>query len=618
MPGILGVVRPSTSSEGLSRRLASMLHLPSYEAQEFEVSDGVRLAHVARRPAQRNTFWHFDAASTTGVLLYGPVFRSQPFPHRVGPVEFLNGYLESGTARWADWDGGFVAAVVDLRARRLLLGNSRLGMLPMFFRRKPDSFDFASEIKPLLVDGGPRYSHAGLITFLAAGFCLGETTPFDGVHALEPGTMISVGLDDLSFRKERFWTVRYAPDRELHRRRDAEAALLHAVENAHRVLLSDAPSRVDLLLSGGLDSRGILAVMERIGRRPDQAMSFGLTCDIPESDAWTARRLAEEYGVPFRFMPYDTDGFVEHAARWSELSELANDNPGWHAEASGVLEGFHDAQTVCTLVGDEVWGSRGFAHDDMEVRIGAEVPATLPASLTAVLKPQQLRWSLEAFDAEVRKVLAACDDPDLNNRKDFLYIHGRVARYISSIGYYRELYTEIRRPFLMNEVVEVVRRLPLRFRLHKNLYVSMLRRLLPKAMVVPDKMVSSLPDWELDVRTRPSLRARMLDLLSDERLASGPLGELIDAGRLAALRDVHFAETPSPLSRQISARERARERVFARLLELPSYTRMAELPKRLGLRRRRTPVNRSDVLRRVALVHLFADRMSKSPAQPRP
>ena len=47
-------------------------------------------------------------------------------------------------------------------------------------------------------------------------------------------------------------------------------------------------------------------------------------------------------------------------------------------------------------------------------------------------------------------------------------LYGRVARFIFSLGYYRELATEVRRPFLTRRVLDVIQRLPPRHRVNNN------------------------------------------------------------------------------------------------------------------------------------------------------
>src|SRR5262245_45096036 len=180
-----------------------MRHRRTYHVAQWTPRNDVRLAHVRRTPAPEAGPWWFDQARGAGVLLVGTVLCAQPRPHRVQPAEFLAEYLDAKDSSWSRWDGDFVAILVDDRENQLVIGNGRLGMRPLFYRRSSNVFEFASEAKPLLLSGarGIRYSPEGLVTFLTAGFCLGETTPFDDVKVLEPGTVMTLGLHDLQLRK---------------------------------------------------------------------------------------------------------------------------------------------------------------------------------------------------------------------------------------------------------------------------------------------------------------------------------------------------------------------------------------------------------------------------------
>ena len=61
---------------------------------------------------------------------------------------------------------------------------------------------------------------------------------------------------------------------------------------------------------------GYSAVLQKIHRPPPYlAQGWGLRDDIPESDSFIARRLAEKFDVLFLFCSYDNDGFIENAAR---------------------------------------------------------------------------------------------------------------------------------------------------------------------------------------------------------------------------------------------------------------------------------------------------------------
>jgi hypothetical protein len=91
----------------------------------------------------------------------------------------------------------------------------------------------------------------------------------------------------------------------------------------------------------------------------------------------------------------------------------------------------------------------------------------------------------QLYSEAIASISRHCQNSDFIDRKDFFYLHGRIARFIFSLGYYKELSTPLRRPFLSNTVLEVVRRLHARHRIWKNLYISTLHRHFPSVMAIP-------------------------------------------------------------------------------------------------------------------------------------
>jgi hypothetical protein len=137
-----------------------------------------------------------------------------------------------------------------------------------------------------------------------------------------------------------------------------------------------------------------------------------------------------------------------------------------------------------------------------------------------------------------------------------------VARFIFALGYYKEFATEIRRPFLLGRVLDVLAEVPARFRADKNLYLSMLGRFFPDVAAVPPRSADSLPNWSLDIREKPELRRFFLDLLDEESLG-GALGTVLDVAAVETLRAKFFdagmgavpaAARPNPLLARLPMR----------------------------------------------------------------
>jgi len=175
--------------------------------------------------------------------------------------------------------GEFAFALFDERRRELLLVRDRFGLKPLFCTRLNASLLFASEIKALFRD--PRVSREWDPVGLCGALVVAETpgrTAFRGIRQLPHAHCMTVNLDTLEAREERYWDPYEA------RRRDVPAdfpgqreAVRAAVDEAIDLRLrSDVP--VGTYLSGGLDSSIVTA---RVSQRLGGVDAFAISLTVP-------------------------------------------------------------------------------------------------------------------------------------------------------------------------------------------------------------------------------------------------------------------------------------------------------------------------------------------------
>jgi hypothetical protein len=528
MPGLVGHIAIPPMPASIDRALQKLAHFAHYAISDFRYAPTVHLGRIARRQSDAV----FDSAVTphgrVAVHLTGHVRRrTRPYGD-ISAADFLRDYLQ-GTLDPDNADGGFIGCIVDLGRNRLQLFNDRLGTLPLMYAMNDHGFAFGPEAKAIFPTLGmqPRYADPGLVSFLSAGYCLGDQTLFEGVHFLEPGTILTVDLGTLALSSERYWKMAYAEDQSLVNRKAASAILFDAIKESHESLLGARDSVFDILLSGGLDSRCMLACAARAGRIPNRTFGWGMRADIPYSDSDIASKIARRFGVRYDFFGYDTAAFLDNAKSWSYISELANDNIGWYAEGASVLAHSYDPSADYTLVGDEAWGWGGVPANT-EQAISSVIPHTVAPLFARSVKPEMRDSCNVMYRASIERGLRESDNNGLAEQKDYLYLHGRVARFIFSLGYYKELATEVRRPFLTRAILDVVRGLPRELRYHKNLYRSVLHTYFPELRRFPQNMCSSLPDWRYDVTYHPPLRDFFTGLLSRKSLEASAISGLLD------------------------------------------------------------------------------------------
>jgi asparagine synthase (glutamine-hydrolysing) len=231
-------------------------------------------------------------------------------------------YEEHGPSFARHLRGMFAVAIWDTARRRLVLTRDRMGVKPLYVAEGRHGLAFASEVKSLVAAGlvSPRLDPLGAELFMGWGFVPGPTTLFEGVRKLMPASTLV--FEDGALTEEReYWTPFDDPPADVGRdAAEDRERLLELLGTAVRArMVSDVP--LGVMLSGGLDSSLITALMADASDRPVKTFSVGFAEDADANELADARRVAKRLG---------TDHY--------ELETSALDHPGllddalWHLE----------------------------------------------------------------------------------------------------------------------------------------------------------------------------------------------------------------------------------------------------------------------------------------------
>ncbi len=179
--------------------------------------------------------------------------------------------------------GMFAFAIWDERRQELFVARDRLGIKPLYFTRDAQRFAFASTIQSLLAAGNidTRLDPKGLhFLFSLHAVVPAPYTVLRGVSKLEPATCTTLSATGTQ-RSRRYWELRSTrpatPRTETEWLESVHRSLVEAVRK--RKTIADVP--VGLLLSGGLDSSLLVALLVDAGVHDLQTFSVGFE-DSPE------------------------------------------------------------------------------------------------------------------------------------------------------------------------------------------------------------------------------------------------------------------------------------------------------------------------------------------------
>ena len=195
----------------------------------------------------------------------------------------INAYACWGDACVARLHGMFAFAIWDSQSRKLFLARDRMGIKPLYYAQSKQGFYFASNPQALLATGlFPRdIDPVGLHHQLSLHAVIpAPRTLIRSIRKCRPAFYMNVSADG-KVEETRYWTLlakRPQTERTPQEWNDAiHAALMQAVKK--RLTIADVP--VGVLLSGGLDSSLLVALLAEAGQSDIRTFSIGFE-DQPE------------------------------------------------------------------------------------------------------------------------------------------------------------------------------------------------------------------------------------------------------------------------------------------------------------------------------------------------
>ena len=217
----------------------------------------------------------------------------------------LAAFSQWGDACLSRLNGMFAFAVWDTHERSLTLARDHVGIKPLYYSHQAGAFVFASEIKAILATTLVRaeLNPQALHEFLTFLWTPDPNTLFARVKTVPPGHLVKLKDDQLELKQ--WWDVSFD---EIEEGKDESWWQERVLETLDRVVKMEMVADVPLgaFLSGGLDSSGIVAMMQRhsngrrVGTYTVGIERTDLRYDIIPDDVRWARRVNEQLQTDYR------------------------------------------------------------------------------------------------------------------------------------------------------------------------------------------------------------------------------------------------------------------------------------------------------------------------------
>jgi asparagine synthase (glutamine-hydrolysing) len=462
--------------------------------------------------------------------------------------------------------GKFGLAVWDSATRRGVIARDPLGVKPLYYAVAGDLLVFASELKSLLSSGlvATSLDYEAIDAYLTLGYIPAPLTPLAGVAKLLPGHRIVIEDDRMTV--ESYWRYPQPAPESGRRLEDWSAELLERLDESVRLrLMSDVP--LGAMLSGGLDSSLIVALMARHMTEPVKTFSVGFRGAGDANELDDAQLVADGFGTDHYALeldPSDESVGLEDLV-WSidepladlsalgflALCELATRQVTVALSGQGADELFggyvkHQAAAICGFTPRPIGMALGTlaAHGPRRFRragrtilapTAAERLLEMSGKVPGGLRQELVRGPLRAIDgdAALRAIRSRSNGLKSNPLAETLYLDAQMALPDDMLHYFDRASMahslEVRVPFLDHHLVEFAATVPSSFKVRRLVGKYVLKH--AARGIVPDRIID---------KKKVGFFADSVDLWFDRQLR-GAMGDWLVAD------DARYAEFADPV-----------------------------------------------------------------------
>jgi asparagine synthase (glutamine-hydrolysing) len=284
MPGITGIISENVLDEKLLDRMINSL-----KHEEFHQVDKYFSQHFACARIHLGIFNPekqpiFNEDRSLCILLDGKIYdykeemdelkkKGYEFNYENDPEFCLYSYEEYGKDFVKTLNGNFVLLIYDFKNRKVIIANDRFGFRVHYYALNNGKLLFVPEAKAILQDETfkKELNDEAVAEYFAFGEFWGDKTLFNGIQVLIPASILTYDGRDLSI--EKYWELKYEPNYNKSENEFVDE-LVKTFKKAVRIRMEDN-FRYGIELSGGLDSRSVLAAIPHEKRKDIIACTFG-------------------------------------------------------------------------------------------------------------------------------------------------------------------------------------------------------------------------------------------------------------------------------------------------------------------------------------------------------
>ncbi len=452
--------------------------------------------------------------SKVSVIIDGEIFND--IPTRMSESEFiLELYLEKGEKFVDDLNGSFVIVVIDELRKRIIIANDRTASRSFFWFNDGNFIYFAPEIKAFLCipSFNKKINEKAIASFLCAGYLINGQSYFHDITLLEKSSLMIIENGKATLKK--YWDFIFSEDCQ-------DKGLYYYVDEMSHLIdviikrKVKGKNKIGILLSGGIDSRGILGgyINNHSNTKPI-TITWGINETLSNSDAICAKELSKIVNSEHYFFQLNPMKIMENFYEIIYLNEGLTDSAGNYPEGLRTLNQIRDNIGVDIILrGDQIFSGGGSVYSEEDLLPKNAInPFYSIYHYQKIMDLMKYQYFNELNKVLMNEALKRCKQNFLQNKKDFIYFDQRLSFYLNHLSYLKEISIEQRNPLIDNDFLNFIIKIPYYHRMNKKFFYKAIEKKYPELFSVPIALYPNDIDWNIVINKNPNMQKFIKEVL---------------------------------------------------------------------------------------------------------
>lgn len=391
-------------------------------------------------------------------------------------------------------NGLFSFFIYDKEKNKLIIGNDRYGLKPIYYRKIPGGIMFSSELKGLveikqkIKNLENNINQEAIIEYFTFQHLFGIKTMIKEISLLFPASILNFKNDKIVLTN--YWKPEFKEKLGITED-EAVKELARLFKKAVKRRIPKNQKNIGISLSGGLDSRIILDVLKELEKENHfNLFSFNYGTTKNNLDSLFSGQLASLYNTTHKFIPIDYKsclgkGFAKIGAEWS----------GFQFRSVPFFEEVRKEGIKDVFLGE--FGDCSFGKDiKKEYKNSTDIMTFLkvlfnewnrivPHGIQKHFFREELHPYIDSTKENFLDLIKRNKQPSFIDTFNTIYILHFERRHCGIIGLAAKNYVQPYSPYLDYDFQDFIYRLPSDYKMNELIVKKYIKEKLPIASSVP-------------------------------------------------------------------------------------------------------------------------------------